>query len=104
MTRLRPTLAVCAAAISICLGGTAHAQKPYTTWRAYGGSASSSQYSALDQIDKKNVAQLEVAWTFPVGQRGFTQNPLIVDRTMYVAAGDNAIVALDAVTGKQLWA
>src|SRR5882672_599021 len=66
--------------------GAAHAQKPYTTWRAYGGSASSSQYSALDQINKKNVTQLEVAWTFPVGERGFTQNPIVVDRTMYVAA------------------
>ncbi|HZF31705.1 MAG TPA: pyrroloquinoline quinone-dependent dehydrogenase [Gammaproteobacteria bacterium] len=84
--------------------GAAHAQKPYTTWRAYGGSASSSQYSALDQINKKNVAQLEVAWTFPVGERGFTQNPIVVDRTMYVAARDSAIVALDAVTGKELWA
>ena len=30
-------------------------------------------------------------------------NPLIVERTMYVAARDNEIVALDAATGKELW-
>src|SRR5688572_12959493 len=40
--------------------------KPYTVWTAYGGGAHSSQYSALDQIDKSNVARLDVAWTFPV--------------------------------------
>ena len=29
--------------------------KPYTTWTAYQGGAHSSQYSALDQINKSNV-------------------------------------------------
>ena len=37
-------------------------EKPYTTWRDYGGSADSMQYSALTQINKTNVAQLELAW------------------------------------------
>src|SRR6185312_1515216 len=83
--------------------GIAAAQQPYTTWRSYGGGAHSSQYSALKQIDKSNVNQLEVAWTFPVGERGYTFNPVVVDRTMYVAARDNEIVALDATSGKELW-
>ena len=30
---------------------------PYTTWRDYGGSADSMQYSALTQIDRTNVAR-----------------------------------------------
>ena len=50
------------------LVGAAHAQQ-YTTWREYGGGAHSSQYSALKQIDKSNVAKLEIAWTFPTGER-----------------------------------
>ena len=33
--------------------------KPYTTWRQYAGGAHSSQYSALDQINKGNVAKLQ---------------------------------------------
>ena len=82
--------------------GTAQAQ-PYTTWRTYGGNADSSQYSALKQIDKSNVDRLTVVWTFPVGERNFTMNPIVIDRTMYVTARDNEIVALDAVTGKELW-
>ena len=79
-------------------------KQPYTTWRTYGGGGHSSQYSALDQIDKSNVAQLEVAWSFPVGERSFVFNPIVVDDVMYVLARDNEIVALDAATGRELWA
>jgi quinoprotein glucose dehydrogenase len=78
--------------------------KPYTTWTTYGGGAHSSQYSALTQIDKSNVAKLEVAWTFPAGERSVSFNPIVVDGVMYVLARDNDIVALDAATGKELWA
>jgi quinoprotein glucose dehydrogenase len=76
--------------------------KPYTTWRSYSGGAHSSQYSALDQINKGNVAKLDVAWTFPVtGTNIF--NPVVIDGVMYVPAGGNALAALDAATGKELW-
>ena len=78
--------------------------KPYTTWTTYSGGAHSSQYSALDQINKSNVAKLTVAWSFPVGERSVVFNPIVVGRVMYVLARDNEIVALDAGTGKELWA
>ena len=92
----------CSALLIACWASATNAQ-PYTTWRTYGGAADSSQYSALTQINKSNVAQLTVAWTFPTGERSFSFNPLVIDRTMYVTARDNEIVALDAVTGKELW-
>jgi len=76
--------------------------RPYTTWTAYGGGAHSSQYSALDRINKSNVAQLEVAWTFPVtGIVIF--NPLVVDGVMYLQASANTLAAVDAATGKEIW-
>jgi quinoprotein glucose dehydrogenase len=81
----------------------AHAEPAYTTWRTYGGGAHSSQYSALKQIDKSNVSRLEVVWTLPVGDHNYIFNPIVIDHTMYVAAGDNEIVALDAATGSKLW-
>jgi quinate dehydrogenase (quinone) len=84
--------------------GAVQAQQPYTTWRTYGGGAHSSQYSALKQIDKSTVGKLEIAWTFPAGERSFVFNPIVVDRTMYVLARDNEIVALNAETGAELWA
>jgi glucose dehydrogenase len=93
-----------AGAAAVLAAGAAWSQEPYTTWRTYGGGGHSSQYSALDQIDKSNVAQLEVAWSFPVGERSFVFNPIVVDDVMYVLARDNEIVALDAATGRELWA
>jgi quinoprotein glucose dehydrogenase len=105
MRRLSRAVAV----LTIAACGTADAQggrqaeRPYTTWRTYGGGAHSAQYSALAQIDKSNVAQLTVAWSFPAGERSFVFNPIVVDGVMYVLARDNDIVALDARTGRELW-
>jgi len=76
--------------------------KPYTTWTAYGGGPHSSQFTALDQINKATVSQLQVAWTYPVNGN-ITFNPLVVDNVMYVQGTGNAIVALDAATGKEIW-
>jgi quinoprotein glucose dehydrogenase len=76
--------------------------EPFTTWRAYGGGAHSSQYSALNQINKSNVSQLEVAWTYPVNGN-IIFNPIVVDGVMYLQGTGNAIVALDAATGKEIW-
>lgn len=86
-------------------GQSTVAAKPYTTWSDYGGSADSMQYSALAQINKNNVKQLETAWFYPVpGEPDrIVFNPLIVDNVMYVAGVKGVVVALDATTGKELW-
>jgi quinoprotein glucose dehydrogenase len=76
--------------------------RPYTTWRSYGGGAHSSQYSALDQINTSNVSRLEVAWTHPV-TGNIIFNPIVIDGVMYLQSTGNAIVALDAATGKEIW-
>jgi glucose dehydrogenase len=78
------------------------AARPYTTWSTYGGGVHSSQYSALDQINRSNVSQLEVVWTFPVtGTVIF--NPLVVDGVLYLQASGNMLAAVDAATGKEIW-
>ena len=76
----------------------------YDTWQSYSGGPHASQFSALNQINRSNVTELEVAWTFAAGNRGFVFNPIVVDDVMYVLARDNEIVALDAATGNELWA
>ena len=53
--------------------GAGSKAKPYTTWTAYGGGAHSSQFSALTQINKANVSQLQVAWTYPVNGNDHVQ-------------------------------
>jgi hypothetical protein len=48
----------------------------HTTWRNYGGSPDGSQYSALRQINRSNVKDLQVAWTYRTGDdRKYAFNP-----------------------------
>src|SRR5687767_1143527 len=82
-------------------GGGRAAARPYTTWQSYAGGPHSSQYSALDQINRKNVAKLQVAWTFALAGNSIF-NPVVIDNVMYFPTG-GALVAVDAATGKELW-
>lgn len=76
----------------------------HTTWSDYLGGPDSAQYSALKQINKSNVSQLQVAWTYPTDDRNnYSFNPVIVDGVMYVLAKSNSLVALDAATGREIW-
>jgi quinoprotein glucose dehydrogenase len=90
----------------VVLQAAGAAQKqPYTTWSDYGGSADSMQYSALKQIDKTNVTRLDLVWSHlaPGPSGRFSFSPLVVDDVMFVVGKDNAVVALDAASGKQIW-
>jgi quinoprotein glucose dehydrogenase len=80
-------------------------QRSFNTWNQYLGGADSSQYSSLNQINRSNVKQLAMAWSYPTGDAvQYLFNPLVVDGVMYVQAKNNSLVALDAVTGRELWA
>jgi quinoprotein glucose dehydrogenase len=80
--------------------------KRQTSWIANEGGPDSAQYSNLTQINKKNVSQLKQAWFFPAGNNGFRygSNPLVIDGVMYVIGAYNNLVAVDAATGKEIWA
>jgi glucose dehydrogenase len=79
-------------------------ERSFATWTEYLGGADSAQYSSLKQINKSNVKQLEVAWTYPLAGRGaIVFDPVVVDGVMYVLGESNTVVALEAATGKQLW-
>ncbi len=72
--------------------------------RSHGGDAG-ARYSALHQIDRGNVRDLEVAWTYRSGDgRGNIQcNPVIVDGVMYAPTAGEQIAAVDAENGKERW-
>jgi quinoprotein glucose dehydrogenase len=69
-------------------------------WDNLGG-PSSSHYTTLDQINKSNVSNLQVAWFYPYGNTGF--NPIVVDDMMFVSGRGQSLIALDPTTGKELW-
>lgn len=76
----------------------------YTRWNEYAGGAESAQYSALRQINRSNVAQLQIAWVFPTGDDNrYFFNPIEVHGLTYVLAENNSIIALNAKTGKIVW-
>ena len=70
-------------------------------WTGYGNGADNSRYFASRRIDKSNVAQLQVAWTYPHGETG--GNPIVVRGVIYGRGRNGSIVAVDAKTGKELW-
>lgn len=77
----------------------------FREWNRSLGGPTSNRFSGLTQIDKTNVAKLEVAWTYQSGdgKANVQCNPIIVDGVMYAPTAGWNIVALDAATGKELW-
>src|SRR5688572_24844054 len=76
----------------------------HTTWNQYGGGADQSKYLEQSQITKDNVSQLTMAWHYPAGDSSPSFfNPIIVDTMMYVVAKNFSLVALHALTGKEIW-
>ena len=73
-------------------------------WPAYGGGPADTRYSPLDQINRENVQNLEVAWTYDTGEKGGLEtSPIVIDGALYGITPSQEIFALDAATGKQLW-
>ena len=82
----------------VCAGQSA------TGWPVYNGGPDGDHYSRLTQINRANVQQLKVAWSFDTGEKGGIQdNPLVVGRTLYAYTPTQKVVALDAATGKLKW-
>lgn len=76
-----------------------------TEWAGYGGGADGIRYSSLTQINRSNVSQLQVAWTYDSGEGpGGTQcQPLVAGGVLYAVTPQHKIVALDASTGNPIW-
>jgi glucose dehydrogenase len=74
-------------------------------WPYFGGDRDNTRFSQLTQIAASNVSKLGEAWTYNLGQFQVLAEtyPQVVGRTMYVTTSTDEVIALDAVTGKELW-
>jgi len=82
-------------------------------WPYQGGDPGSIKYSALTQINTKNVRNLKLAWQWRTGEQPnkefntrpgmFEATPIMVDGTLYVSTPYNRVVAIDPATGKERW-
>ena len=76
-------------------------------WPRYARDLGGTRYSPLDDINKSNVENLDTAWNYrvrPEGGAGILGGtvPIVIDGIMYLPVG-NAVVALEAHTGRALW-
>ena len=63
-----------------------------------------NRFTALTQIDKSNVATLQMAWKTAIADDGQQEaSPLIWNGTMYVSTPHEGVLALNASDGKLRW-
>ena len=61
-------------------------------------------YSPLDQINRQNVGQLQLAWSWAMDDTGAQEaTPLVHDGIMYLPNPRGVIQALDGATGDLIW-
>jgi quinoprotein glucose dehydrogenase len=101
----------CGAAAAAPPGRQAPEEEPQWGW--YGGDAGGARQSPLAQIDRSNVDQLEIVWTYRTGELGagfkradkltFEATPILVRGLLYVSTATSIVIALDPVRGKPRW-
>src|ERR1700736_213160 len=82
-------------------------------WPNYGNDPGGTRYSPAHQIDRTNVTQLQVAWTYRTGalqqqtdlihKAAFEATPILVDGKPFLSTPYNHVIALDPRTGARLW-
>ncbi len=82
-----------------------------TNWEAWANTKQGTRFAALDQINRDNVKNLQVAWTAHTGDvpqstgaGAEDQNtPLQIGDTLYVCTAYSKVLAFDVDTGEQRW-
>ena len=74
-------------------------------WLRSHGGYNSMRFSSLKKINKKNIKNLELAWTYNSndGYKGIQANPVVYDGNVYFPTPGNNIVCLDGKSGKLIW-
>ncbi len=105
-------LALCAAALAGALAPAAPCGAA-GDWDFYGGDAGGMRWSALDQIDRRNVGRLVQAWSIrtgdleesppPPGHMAFEATPILADGLLVLPTPMGHVLALDPETGAERW-
>ncbi len=91
---------------------TSFAGKDGSDWPVYGHDAGGTRYSPLSAINRRNVTQLHVAWTYRTGDAytpphgrpaAFESTPLYIGGTLYLTTPLGRVIALDPLSGKPRW-
>jgi quinoprotein glucose dehydrogenase len=79
--------------------------KTFLTWHRSHGDNGGMRYSALDQINRQNVAKLQQAWIYHSrdGSNNLQCNPIVVRGIMIAPTAGKFMVGIDAENGSELW-
>jgi alcohol dehydrogenase (cytochrome c) len=94
-----------AAAADVTYERIRDAAKEPQNWLTYSGGFSSQRHSQLTTIRPTNARDLELKWVYQTRSLERHQvTPLVVNGVMYTIQSPNDVIALNAATGKQIWA
>jgi quinoprotein glucose dehydrogenase len=107
---------LCAALVLLACGAEPSAPDfsgPTADWPTHGGDKGGRRWSPLTQINRDNVAGLELAWEYRHGdvsdgsdgtsRTAFQVTPIVADDTLFFCTGANRVIALDPETGVERW-
>ena len=111
---MRPNHTVTIAVLALFISFVARASRAQdSTWPNYANDPGGTRYSPAHQIDRTNVAQLHLAWTFRTGasqqqtelihKAAFEATPILVDKKLFLSTPYNHVIALDPEKGAKLW-
>jgi quinoprotein glucose dehydrogenase len=96
--------------LTVIVGGQSTPDAP---WTHYGSDAGGTRYSSAQQINRTNVTQLRLAWTYRTGalqqetelirKAAFEATPILFDNKLYLSTPYNHVIALDPQAGTKLW-
>ena len=110
MKTIRPRSFALACVLAAATAATAQSlddlRKSHTTTDAvltYGMGYANQRYSPLKAIDKSNVSRLVPVWAYSLNNpQGQESQPIVHDGVMYVTT-HTSTVAIDALSGRQVW-
>ena len=77
---------------------------PRGEWLSYGRTYREQRFSPLDSVNRNNVDELDLVWSFKFDTaRGMEATPIVHDGVIYVSTGWSHVHAIDARSGEELW-
>ena len=77
---------------------------PGGEWLSYGRTYREQRFSPLDSVNRDNVDELDLVWSFKFDTaRGMEATPIVHDGVIYVSTGWSHVHAIDARSGEELW-
>ena len=78
----------------------------YSDWLRSNGNNYGTRFSALKKINKDNIKNLKLAWTYNSNDfagKEIQANPVVKDGFIFTPTSGNYIVCINGKTGKEIW-